>query len=72
MDANEYLIQFVAADRLREARARAAAHYLREDARASGAAGVGPRTRRRGRIPPRAYWAVASSLISRWRNWRPA
>jgi hypothetical protein len=72
MDANEYLIQFVAGDRLREARDRAAAHHLLEDARASGAAGVGRSTRRRGRRPTRAYWAVASSLISRWRNWRPA
>ena len=72
MDANEYLIQFVAGERLREARARAAGDRLLEDAPGSGAAGVGPSTRRRWRRATRAYWAVASSLISRWRNWRPA
>jgi hypothetical protein len=72
MDANEYLIQFLAGELLREGRARAAVHRLLEDARASGAAGGGPSPRRRSRRPTRAYWAVASSLISRWRNWRPA
>ena len=72
MDANEYLIQFVAGERLREARAGAAGHRLLEDARASGAAGVGRTTRRRPRRSTHAYWAVASSLIRRWRNWRPA
>ena len=72
MDANEYLIQFVAGERLREARAGAAGHRLLEDARARGAARVERSTRRRSRRSTRAYWAVASSLIRRWRNWRPA
>jgi len=69
MDANEYLIQFVAGELLREGRARAAVHRLLEDARASGG---GPSPRRRSWRPTHAYWAVASSLIRRWRNWRPA
>jgi hypothetical protein len=72
MSDNEYLAQVVVRERLREAHAQVAVHRLIEGAQVSGAAGVGrsPRRRSPGRV--RAYWAAASSLTSRCRNWRPA
>jgi hypothetical protein len=72
MSDNEYLARVVVRERLREAHARAAVHRLIEGTRASGTAGVGRSTRRRSPGRVRAYWAAASSLISRCRNWRPA
>ena len=71
MSDNEYLAQAAVHERLRDARARAAVARCVEGARAAGA----PRTgegRRRSWWLSRAYGAVASSLVSRWRNWRPA
>jgi hypothetical protein len=70
MSDNEYLTHVAIGERLREARAHAAVLRRIEDARASGAADA--RRSRRRRRPLRAYGAVARSLISRWRNWRPA
>jgi hypothetical protein len=70
MSDNEYLAQVVVRERLREAHAQVAVHRLIEGTRASGAAGGARATRSPGRVRP--YWAAASSLISRCRNWRPA
>jgi hypothetical protein len=71
MGDNEYLMQQMARDRLREARVRAARdRWLADEARRP-TAGTG----RNPRLHPnawRVYGAVARSLISRWRNWRPA
>jgi hypothetical protein len=70
MSDNEYLMQQMARDRLRDARARATRDRLLDDHARQRAAGAG-----RGRRRPnawRAYGVVARSLISRWRNWRPA
>jgi hypothetical protein len=71
MSDNEYLAQAAVHERLRDAWARAAVARCIERARAAGA----PRTGQGRRRPwwlSRAYGAVASSLMSRWRNWRPA
>ena len=70
MSDNEYLAQAAVHERLRDAWARAAVARCVEEARAAGA----PRTAesRRWWWLSRAYGAVASSLMSRWRNWRPA
>jgi hypothetical protein len=64
----EYLAQTIAGDRLKEARARARIERVLGEMRITRAA-PGP-----GRAAPwaRLYGLAASSLISRWRNWRPA
>ncbi len=70
MSDNEYLMQQMARDRLREAQARATRDRWLDDHARQRAAGAG-----RSPLRPnawRAYGLVARSLISRWRNWRPA
>jgi len=65
---NEYLAQAIAADRLKEARTRARIQRtLAQDRPAPSGRGCGRA----------AWWArlcgpAASSLIDRFRNWRPA
>jgi hypothetical protein len=71
MSDNEYLAQAAVHERLRDAWVRAAVARGVEGARAAGAPQTGE-GRRRPWWLSRAYGAVASSLMSRWRNWRPA
>ena len=71
MGDNEYLTQVMIHERLREARARAARDRLLHHQVGHGAPGTGRRLRPRPSAL-RVYGAVAISLISRWRNWRPA
>ena len=72
MSDNEYLLQQIARDRLQEARARATRDRLLGAEARREAPGSGRSPRRRANALLRAYGAVARSLISRWRNWRPA
>lgn len=65
MGHNEYLASILIAERLREAREHAARHH-----RLAGARPVPALRAWRARIA--GYGAEASSLIKRWRNWRPA
>jgi hypothetical protein len=72
MGDNEYLIQVAASERVRQARARAAVQRMLASGRGREPAAARPPRRRPARRLRRLYGAVASSLISRWRNWRPA
>jgi len=65
---NEYLAQVIAGDRLTEARARARIERKLGEARLTGAERAPGRAAQWARL----YGLAATSLISRWRNWRPA